>query len=177
MTTDVISKPETEQQVMNQDKKISKASYAAIDKWIAKYPAENRQAAVIPALHIIQDANKGFLTRDLMDELAVYLGMPEIAVYEVASFYSMYEHKPVGTHKISICTNISCMLLGSEQIVKHLEEKLGIKLGETTPDGKFTIKEVECLGACVGAPMCLIGRDYHEHLTPEKIDAILDKLD
>ena len=177
MTTDVIEKPETEQQNMNQGNKISKASYAAIDKWIAKYPPESRQAAVIPALHIVQDANKGYLTNELMDELAAYLEMPEIAVYEVASFYSMYEHKPIGKHKISICTNISCMLLGSEKIVKHLEEKLGIKLGETTADGKFTIKEVECLGACVGAPMCLIGRDYHEHLTPDKIDSILDKLD
>jgi NADH-quinone oxidoreductase subunit E len=177
MTTDVLEKPETEQQLMKQDKQISKESYVAIDKWIAKYPPENRQAAVIPALHIIQDANKGYLNNDLMDELAVYLQMPEIAVYEVASFYSMYEHKPVGRHKISICTNISCMLLGSEKIVEHLEEKYGIKLGETTPDGKFTIKEVECLGACVGAPMCLIGRDYHEHLTPEKLDAILDNLD
>ncbi len=177
MTTDVLEKPEAERQAMNQEKKISKKTYAAIDKWISKYPPENRQAAVIPALHIIQDANKGYLTNELMDELAMYLGMPEIAVYEVASFYSMYEHKPVGRHKISICTNISCMLLGSEKIVEHLQEKFGIKLGETTSDGKFTIKEVECLGACVGAPMCLIGRDYHEHLTPEKIDAILDKLD
>ncbi|HEY5604665.1 MAG TPA: NADH-quinone oxidoreductase subunit NuoE [Gammaproteobacteria bacterium] len=160
-----------------QAKLISKGSYAAIDKWIAKYPAENRQAALIPALHIVQDANKGFLTTTLMDELAHYLGIPEIAVYEVASFYSMFEHKPVGRHKISVCTNISCMLLGSEEIVEHLKKKFGIKLGQTTADGKFTIKEVECLGACVGAPMCLIDRDYHEHLTPEKIDAILEKLD
>ena len=180
MTTDVIENPTIKQQVqqsMKQDNLISKQSYAAIDKWIAKYPVENRQAAVIPALHIIQDANKGYLTNDLMDELAEYLEMPEIAVYEVASFYSMYEHKPVGRHKLSICTNISCMLLGSDKIVKHLEDKYGVSLGETTKDGKFTVKEVECLGACVGAPMCLIGRDYHEYLTPEKIDAILDKLD
>lgn len=177
MTTDVVEQPTAGQGKSTQVKLISRESYAAIDKWIAKYPAENRQAAVIPALHIVQDANAGHLTTALMDEVAEYLGMPEIAVYEVASFYSMFEHKPVGKHKISICTNISCMLLGSEEIVKHLEKKFGIKLGQTTPDGKFTIKEVECLGACVGAPMCLIGRDYHEHLTPEKIDAILEKLD
>ncbi|WP_455206708.1 NADH-quinone oxidoreductase subunit NuoE [Kaarinaea lacus] len=177
MTTDVVEKAKTGQSDSAQVKLISSKSYAAIDKWIAKYPAENRQAAVIPALHIVQDANAGYLTTPLMDEIAQYLGMPEIAVYEVASFYSMFEHKPVGKHKISICTNISCMLLGSEEIVKHLEKKFGIKLGQTTPDGKYTIKEVECLGACVGAPMCLIGRDYHEHLTPEKIDAILEKLD
>ena len=190
MATDVIEKPETRklkeqqkvqqqvvQQVMKQEKLISDKSYAAIDKWIAKYPPENRQAAVIPALHIVQDDNKGFLTNVLMNELAEYLEMPEISVYEVASFYTMYEHKPVGRHKISICTNISCMLLGSAKLVEHLEDKLGVKLGETTPDGKITIKEVECLGACVGAPMCLIGRDYHEYLTPEKMDAILGKLD
>jgi len=177
MTTDVVEQANVSQGESVQEKLISKDSYAAIDKWIAKYPAENRQAAVIPALHIVQDANKGYLTTALMDELAQYLRMPEIAVYEVASFYSMYEHKPIGKHKISICTNISCMLLGSEEIVQHLENKFGITLGQTTPDGKFTIKEVECLGACVGAPMCLIGRDYHEHLTPEKIDAILEKLD
>ena len=177
MTTDVIERPETEQRTMSLEPKISAESYAAIDKWIAKYPAENRQAAVIPALHIIQDANKGYLTQDLMDELAKYLEMPEIAVYEVASFYSMFEHKPLGRHKVSICTNISCMLMGSDRIVKHLEEKYGVGLGETTADGRFTVKEVECLGACVGAPMCLIGRDYHEDLTPEKIDAILDGLD
>jgi NADH-quinone oxidoreductase subunit E len=177
MTTDVAEQPTTGHGKSTQAKLISRESYVAIDKWIAKYPAENRQAAVIPALHIVQDANSGHLTTALMDEVAKYLEMPEIAVYEVASFYSMFEHMPVGKHKISICTNISCMLLGSEEIVKHLEKKFGIKLGQTTPDGKFTIKEVECLGACVGAPMCLIGRDYHEHLTPEKIDAILEKLD
>ena len=174
MTTDVIEQSNTESAPA---KLIDAKTYSAIDKWIAKYPAENRQAAVIPALHIVQDANGGYVTTALMDELAHYLEMPEIAVYEVASFYSMFEHKPVGKHKISICTNISCMLLGSEEIVEHLEKKFGIKLGQTTPDGKFTLKEVECLGACVGAPMCLIGHDYHENLTPEKIDAILDKLD
>ena len=174
MTTDVIEQSSTEAM---QEKLIAGETYAAIDKWIVKYPVENRQAAVIPALHLVQDANGGHVTTALMDELAHYLEMPEIAVYEVASFYSMFEHKPVGKHKISICTNISCMLRGSEEIVEHLEKKYGIKLGQTTPDGKITLKEVECLGACVGAPMCLIGRDYHENLTPEKIDAILEKLD
>jgi len=156
---------------------ISAESYEAIDKWIAKYLPENRQAAVIPALHIVQEGNGGHVTVALMDELATYLAMPEIAVYEVASFYSMFEHKPVGRHKISLCTNISCLLRGSDELVAHLKNKLGISLGETTADGKFTIKEVECLGACVGAPMCLIGRDYHENLSPEKIDAILENLE
>jgi NADH-quinone oxidoreductase subunit E len=129
------------------------------------------------ALRILQDQNGGWLTNDLMDAVAEYLDMPAIAVYEVATFYSMYEHKPVGKHKISVCTNISCLLCGSEDVVRHLEGKLGAKLGQTTGDGKFTLKEVECLGACCGAPMMQIGRQYYENLTPEKIDQILDSLE
>lgn len=152
-------------------------SRAEIDQWVAKYPADQKQSAVMPALRIVQETNGGWLTTDLMDAVAEYLEMPPIAVYEVASFYSMYEHKPVGRHKICVCTNISCLLCGSEGVVKHLEEKLGIKMGETTSDGKITLKEVECLGACVNAPMFQIDRTYYEHLTPEKIDAILDQLD
>ncbi|MDH5436288.1 MAG: NADH-quinone oxidoreductase subunit NuoE, partial [Gammaproteobacteria bacterium] len=110
-----------------------------IDKWVAKYPADQKQSAVMAALQIAQDANNGWLTTGMMDAIADYLGMPEIAVYEVASFYSMYELKPVGRHKICVCTNISCMLCDSEKVVGHLENKLGIKLGETTKDGKFTL--------------------------------------
>lgn len=156
---------------------ISAASLAQIDAWIAKYPPEQQQSAVMAALTIVQEANGGWLTTELMDAVAEYLQMPPIAVYEVASFYSMYEHKPVGRHKICVCTNISCLLCGSDEVVNHLEQKLGIKMGQTTPDGKFSLKVVECLGACVGAPMFQIGKEYYEHLTPEKIDAILDKLD
>lgn len=156
--------------------RISTTTRAEIDKWVAKYPVDQKQSAVMPALRLVQEANGGWLTRELMDAIAEYLEMPPIAVYEVASFYSMYEHKPVGRHKICVCTNISCLLCGSEEVVAHLEKKLGIKMGQTTADGKFTLKEVECLGACVGAPMFQIGTDYHEHLTPEKIDLILDKL-
>ncbi len=152
-------------------------SRAEIDSWIAKYPPERKQSAVMAALRIAQDQNGGWLTTELMDAVAEYLEMEPIAVYEVATFYSMYELKPVGKHKICICTNISCMLCGSDGVVDHLEKRLGIKLGETTEDGRFTLKEVECLGACVNAPMFSIGRDYYEKLTPEKIDAILDKLD
>ncbi|MGD8591567.1 MAG: NADH-quinone oxidoreductase subunit NuoE [Gammaproteobacteria bacterium] len=148
-----------------------------IDAWIAKYPADQKQSAVMPSLTIVQEANGGWLTTELMDAVAEYLQMPPIAVYEVASFYSMYEHKPVGRHKICVCTNISCLLCGSDGVVEHLENKLGIKMGQTTADGKFTLKVVECLGACVGAPMFQIGKEYYEHLTPEKIDAILDSLD
>jgi len=147
-----------------------------IDVWIAKYPAEQRQSAVIPALHITQDAYDGSLTTELMDAVASYLEMPNISVYEVATFYSMFELKPVGANKISICTNISCMLRGSEDIVAHLKNKLGVGLGETTEDGKFTLKEVECLGACGGAPMMELHKKYYENLTPEKVDEILDAI-
>jgi NADH-quinone oxidoreductase subunit E len=152
---------------------LSDAARAEIDRWIAKYPPEQRQSAVMAALSIVQDGNGGWLTQDLMDAVAEYLGMPAIAVYEVATFYSMYELEPIGRHKICVCTNISCLLCGSDEVVAHLEKKLGIKLGETTPDRRFTLKEVECLGACCGAPMMQVGHTYYEHLTPAKIDEIL----
>lgn len=145
-----------------------------LDGWIAKYPVGQSKSAVIPGLHLLQEAHGGWLTDPIMDALADYLAMPKISVYEVATFYSMYELQPVGKHKISVCTNISCMLNGSEDVVKHLENRLGVGLGETTKDNKFTLKEVECLGACCGAPMMQLDRDYHEQLTTEKIDQILD---
>jgi len=150
---------------------------ARIDKWIAHYPAEWKQSAVMAALRIVQDDNGGYLTRPLMDDVARYLDMPPIAVYEVATFYSMYELKPVGRHKICVCTNVSCMINGSDRIVEHIEQKLGIKLGETTGDDRFTLKEVECLGACGGAPMFQIGDKYYENLTTELVDSILDGLE
>ncbi len=156
---------------------ITEESKAEIDRWIAKYPPDQRQSACMPALRIVQEQNGGWLTNDLMDAVAEYLGMPPIAVYEVATFYSMYEHKPVGRHKICVCTNISCLLCGSDGIVEHLQNKLGIGFGEVTEDGKFSLKEVECLGACAGAPVMQIGRKYYENLTPEKIDSILDSLE
>ena len=129
------------------------------------------------ALRIVQDDHDGWLTTPHMDAIADYLEMPAIAVYEVASFYSMYELKPVGKVKVCICTNISCMLNGSDQLVRHLEEKYSIKLGEMTEDGQYSLKEVECLGACGGAPVVQIDRQYYENITPEIIDSILDKLD
>ncbi len=149
----------------------------AIDRWISKYPEEWRQSAVMAALQIVQDSNGGYLTRELMDQVAAYLDMPPIAVYEVATFYSMYELKPVGRHKVCVCTNVSCMINGSDKIVEHMEKKFGIKLGETTGDGKFTLKEVECLGACGGAPMFQIGTNYYENLTTELVDSILEGLE
>lgn len=165
--------------VMNQNPSelISAESRAEIDKWIAKYPPEHKQSAVMAALRIVQDANGGYLTTELMDAVAEYLDMPSISVYEVATFYSMYELEPVGKHKICVCTNISCMLCGSDDVVAHLRKRLNIGLGETTEDGRITLKEVECLGACVGAPMLQIGEHYYENLTPESIDQILDGLD
>jgi NADH-quinone oxidoreductase subunit E len=152
---------------------ITAESRAQIDRWIAKYPPDQKQATVMAALNIVQQQNGGWLTTELMDTVAEYLQMPPIAVYEVASFYTLYDLKPVGRHKIYVCTNISCMLCGSDAIVEHLQSKLGIKLGETTADGKFTLKESECLAACGGAPMFMIDRTYYENLTPEKVDAIL----
>jgi len=152
-------------------------SRAEIDRWIKKYPEEQKRSAVMSALRIVQDQNNGYLTNDLMDAVAEYLDMPSIAVYEVATFYSMYELEPVGRHKICLCTNISCMLCGSDNIVEHLTQRLGIKMGQTTPDGRFTLKEVECLGACVEAPMFQIGDTYYGNLTTDKIDKILEGLD
>lgn len=149
-----------------------------IDAWLKKYPEDRKQSAVLAALREAQHQNNGFLTTELMDAVAAYLGLSNIAVYEVASFYSMYETKPVGRHSISVCTNISCMLMGSDTIVEHLEKKLDIKTGESTEDGKFYMKvEEECLAACCGGPMMMIDHKYYENLTPEKVDEILDELD
>lgn len=156
---------------------LTPAALAEIDQWIAKYPADQRQSAVMAALRIVQDQNGGWLSTELMDAVAEYLDMPRIAVYEVATFYSMYELEPVGKTKLCVCTNISCQLRGSEEVVAHLENRLGIKLGGTTDDGRFTLKEVECLGACVNAPVMQVGPRYHENLTPESIDAFLDSLE
>jgi NADH-quinone oxidoreductase subunit E len=151
---------------------LSAAVRAGIDQWVAKYPPEEKQSAVMAALRLVQE-EQGWLSTELMDAVAEYLDMEPISVYEVATFYTMYDLKPVGRHRISVCTNISCMLCGSAEIMAYLEKKLAVKRGETTADGKFTLKEVECLAACAGAPMFMIGKTFYENLTPEKIDAIL----
>jgi len=154
---------------------LSEETRADIEHWLAKYPADRRQSALLAALRAAQHQNHGYLTIELMDAVAAYLGIPEIAAYEVATFYSMFETKPVGRHSISVCTNISCWLMGSDRIVEHLENKLGIKTGESTPDGKFFLKcEEECLAACDGGPMMQVDHVYYERLTPEKVDAILE---
>jgi NADH-quinone oxidoreductase subunit E len=148
---------------------------AEIDHWVAKFPPGRQRSAVIGALHAAQHENQGFLTPEIMTAVAEYLKLPPIQVFEVATFYSMFETKPVGRHSISVCTNISCMLRGSDEIVKHVEKKLGIKTGESTPDGRFYLKqEEECLAACCGAPMMMVDHVYHENLTPRRVDQILD---
>lgn len=164
-------------ETINKDELFTPGVRAEIDQEIAKYPEEQKQSAVMAALRIIQDDNGGWLTQERMDEVAAYLGMAPIAVYEVATFYSMYEHKPVGRNKLCICTNISCMINGSDKIVEHLNSKLGVKWGEVTEDGRFSLKEVECLGACGGAPMMQVDKKYYENLTPESLDSILDELE
>jgi NADH-quinone oxidoreductase subunit E len=148
-----------------------------IDTWTRKFPPDRKRSAVISALHAVQHENHGYLTTDLMDAVAEYLGLPNIMVYEVASFYSMFETKPVGRHHISVCTNISCMLRGSQAVVEQVENKLGIKTGESTADGRIYLKrEEECLAACTGAPMMMVDHVFYENLTPERIDQILDEL-
>ena len=149
-----------------------------IDHWLIRYPPEQRRSAVLAALREAQHQNQGYLTEALMNAVAAYLDLPPIWVYEAASFYSMFETRPVGRHSISVCTNISCMLCGGEEILGYIENKLGIRIGESTEDGRFYLKpEEECLAACCGAPMMMVDHVYHEHLTPEKVDAILHALD
>jgi len=146
-----------------------------IDHWVAKFPAGRQRSAVIGALHAAQHENGGFLTTELMTAVAEYLQLPPIQVFEVASFYSMFETKPVGKHSVSVCTNISCMLRGGDDILAHVEKRLGCKAGQSTADGRFYLKvEEECLAACCGAPMMMVDHVYHENLTPKKVDDILE---
>ena len=146
-----------------------------IDHWVAKFPPDRKRSAVISALHAVQH-EQGYLTEDAMNAVAAYLGLPAVQVYEVASFYSMFETKPCGRHHISVCTNISCMLRGGEAILAHVEKRLGVTVGESTPDGRFFLKaEEECLAACNGAPMMMVDHVYFENLTPETVDRILDE--
>ena len=149
-----------------------------IERWKARFPDDRQRSAVIGALHAAQHENDGYLTPELMDAVAEYLELPSIQVYEVATFYSMFQTKPVGRHNVAICTNVSCMLRGADDIVEHVENKLGVKLGESTGDGRIYLKrEEECLAACCGAPMMMVDHKYYENLTREQVDAILDGLD
>jgi NADH-quinone oxidoreductase subunit E len=148
-----------------------------IDRWLAKFPPDRGRSAVLAALRAAQHQNHGWLTTGLMDSVAAYLGLPPIQVYEVASFYSMFETKPAGRVHVSVCTNISCMLCGADRIVEAVEKHLGIKTGQSTPDGKFYLKrEEECLAACNNAPMMMVDHVYHENLTPESAVQVLDSV-
>lgn len=149
-----------------------------IDALLAEFPADQKKSALLGALNIVQHENNGFLTEELMSAVASYLDLAKIEVYEVASFYSMYELKPVARNNVAICTNICCMLMGSQSIVDHVENKLNIKIGESTDDGRIYLKkEEECLAACAGGPMMQVNHVYYENLTPEKVDEILDGLE
>lgn len=148
-----------------------------IDHWVAKFPPDRKRSALIQALFAAQEQNGGYLTDALIVAVARYLDLPQVWAFEVASFYSMFETRPVGRNNVAICTNISCWLNGAEGIVRHCEKKLGIKLGESTPDGRIYLKtEEECLAACCGAPMMVVNGHYHENLDTAKVDEILDEL-
>ena len=172
-----MSAPEAPAAHDGQDSPLSAHTRAEIDHWVAKFPPGRQRSAVLSALRAAQEQNQGFLTVALMDAVAGYLKLPPIQVYEVASFYSMFKTHPCGRHHVSVCTNISCMLRGGEDIAAYVERKLGIRLGQSTPDGRIFLKrEEECLAACTGAPMMMVDHVYHEHLTPEKVDQILAEL-
>jgi len=159
-------------------KTLSKHAKEKIDLLLERFPEDRQRSAIIGALHIVQHENTGYLTAGLMNEVAEYLSIPTMQVYEVATFYSMFNTMPVGRHNVAICTNISCMLRGADEIVDHVEKKLGIKIGDSTADGKIYLKrEEECLAACCGAPMMMVDHHYHENLTLDKIDKILGDLD
>lgn len=156
---------------------LTKITIQKIDKELKKFPDDQKQSAIIAALQIIQTEN-GFLTNDLIAMVADYLDMPKIAAMEVATFYNMFELKPAGKYKISICTNISCALRDADDIVCHLKKKLKIDFNEVTKDKKFSLKESECMGACGGAPLMTVNNQkMYEYLTPQKVDQILEELD
>jgi NADH-quinone oxidoreductase subunit E len=149
-----------------------------IEHWKVRFPADRQRSAVISALHAVQHENHGFVSAEQMNAVAEYLDLPTIQVYEVATFYSMFQTREVGRNEVAICTNVACMLRGADDIVDHVEGKLGIKIGESTADGKIFLKqEEECIAACCGAPALMVNHKYHENLTKEMVDEILDGLD
>jgi len=171
MTTQIKTKPADKYQ-------LSAHAREEIDELLSHFPAEQKKSALLGALTVVQHENNGFLTEEIMEAVADYLELARIEVYEVASFYSMYELKPVARHNVAICTNICCMLMGSQTLVDHVEKKLGIRIGESTADGRIYLKkEEECLAACAGGPMMQVNHVYYEKLTPEKVDEILDSLE
>lgn len=155
--------------------KFSDDKLKEVQRIISFYPQGKQKSAVIPVLHLAQEEFGGWLSAETMDYVASLLQLEPIEVYEVATFYSMYNLKPVGRYMFEVCQTGPCMLNGSDDIVKYIYDKLGIKPGETTADGMFTLKTVECLGACGYAPMMQLGKNYREHLTKEKVDAIIEE--
>lgn len=156
---------------------ISESAKEKIDRWLEKYPPEKKRSGLLFALRVLQDENKGWLTTQLIEAAADYLDLPHIAAFEVATFYSMYDLKPVGRHKVKVCTSISCMLRGSDKIIAHLRDRLGVSMGDTTPDGCFTLQHAECLAACGNAPVIQINDEqYYEDINPEKVDLLLEEI-
>ena len=157
---------------------LTEQTQKTIDHWVSKFPQDKKRSALIQALIAAQEQNGGWITRELTEAVAQYLELPAVWAHEVVSFYSMFFTEPVGRHKVNICTNISCWLNGAEGMLAHAEEKLGVKLGETTGDGRITlVREEECLAGCCGAPMAVVDGHYHEKLDLQKLDAILDGLE
>ncbi len=155
--------------------KFSEAKMQKVNEIMARYPEGKQKAALIPLLHLAQEENNGWLSVEAMDHVAGLLQLKPIEVYEVATFYSMYNLKPVGKYVFEVCQTGPCMLNGSDDIIEYIKQKLGINVGQTTKDGLFTLKTVECLGACGYAPMMQLGKFYKEHLTKEKVDSIIDE--
>lgn len=155
--------------------KFSEEKLAKVKEIMARYPEGKQKSALLPVLHLAQDSFGGWLSSETMDYVAELLNITPIEVYEVATFYSMYNLKPVGKYMFEVCQTGPCMLRGSDDIVAYIQAKLGIKPGETTADGLFTLKTVECLGACGYAPMMQLGKTYREHLTRERVDAIIEE--
>ena len=157
---------------------LSAQTRATIDHWLTKFPPDRKRSAVLQGLRAAQEQNGGWLSDDLIVAVARYLDLPPVWAYEVATFYSMFETRPVGRHHVAFCTNISCWLNGARDLVSHAEKKLGCRLGESTRDGRIYLKqEEECLAGCAQAPMMLVDGHYHEHLTVEAVDALLDSLE
>lgn len=157
---------------------LSEQTRQAIDHWVAKFPPDKKRSALIQSLLAVQEQNGGWITPELTEAVAAYLEVPPVWAHEVVSFYSMFFTRPTGRHKVNMCTNISCWLNGAEELVAHAEQKLGVKLGGTTADGRVTlVREEECLAGCCGAPMMVVDGHYHENLDRDKLDAILDGLE
>lgn len=171
-------KKQSNEKVQNSDNAVLNDTVkTAIDEELKKYPPEQKQSALLAALRFAQEQHQGQLTEALIIAVADYLTIPSVNAFEVATFYSLYDLKPVGRHKVSVCNSISCMLCGAKALTAHIHERYAVAPGETTADGKFTFKEVTCLGACIGGPAVRINNSYHENVNIEKLDKLIDELE